>query len=152
MGKNKDYFPLAMIAFRKYMYHHCKEPLHYHHDGCPACDEILTTKQGKQRMGNITETDYFQRLQEGMETDDTFEDPPMKDSDFKFTVLTNSIEDEVLDLKNDVLKLVESVDLIRQSTVNLNHKLETLKFKMLGEKYLRLNKTTKEDTNVPNSN
>jgi hypothetical protein len=103
-------------------------------------------------MGNITETDYFQRLQEGMETDDTFEDPPTKSDDFKFTVLTNSIEQEVLDLKNDVLKLVESVDLIRQSTVNLNHKLETLKFKILGEKYLRLNKTTKEDTNVPNSN
>jgi len=147
MRKNKDYFPLAMLAFRKYMYHHCKEPLHYHHDGCPACDEILKPKIGdvfiseEEHMGNITETDYFQRLQEGMETDDTFEDPPTKDSDFKFTVLTSSIEQEVLDLKNDVLKLVENLDLIRQSVANLNHKLET-----------KLNKTKKEDTNVPNSN
>jgi len=28
---------------QKYMYHHCKEPLHNHHDGCPACDEIKRT-------------------------------------------------------------------------------------------------------------
>jgi hypothetical protein len=34
------YDPPAVIAFRKYMYHHCKEPLHNHHDGCPACDVI----------------------------------------------------------------------------------------------------------------
>ena len=28
---------------QKYMYHHCKEPLHNHHDGCPACNEIKRT-------------------------------------------------------------------------------------------------------------
>ena len=106
-------------------------------------------------MGNITETDYFQRLQEGMETDDTFEDPPTKDSDFKFTVLTSSIEQEVLDLKNDVLKLVENLDLIRQSVANLNHKLETrvqVVHNGLIDLKVKVNKTTKEDINVPNSN
>ena len=81
-------------------------------------------------MGNITETDYFQRLQEGM-------DSKGYDDDFKFTSLKRPVKEELLDLKNDVLQIVETLDLLHQSIVNLNHKLDA------GMKVLedRINKT-----------
>ena len=47
------------------------------------------------------------------------------DDDFKFTELKKSSDKEILDLKNDVLKLCDNLDLLTQSVTNLNHKVET---------------------------
>ena len=81
-------------------------------------------------MGNITETDHFQRLQEGM-------DSKSYNEDFKFRSLKRPVKEELLDLKNDVLQIVETLDLLHQSIVNLNHKLDT-RVKVLED---RINKT-----------
>jgi hypothetical protein len=48
----------------------------------------------------------------------------MLNDDFRFTELTGATEDEVLNLKNDVLKLVENMDKLKQDIINLNAKVK----------------------------
>ena len=43
---------------------------------------------------------------------------------FVFTELKKEHEQEILDLKNDVLKLVEEMDKVQQQTINLNAKIK----------------------------
>ena len=46
-------------------------------------------------------------------------------SEFKFSQLNKPLDSEVLDLKNDVLKLCDKMDTVEQGLINLNHKLKT---------------------------
>ena len=48
----------------------------------------------------------------------------MLNDDFRFTKLTGSNERELLDLKNDVLKIVENMDKLKQDIINLNAKVK----------------------------
>ena len=44
--------------------------------------------------------------------------------DHVFTELNKPLEDEIIALKNDVLKLVENVDILEQLILNLNYKVK----------------------------
>ena len=44
--------------------------------------------------------------------------------DHVFTELNKPLEDEIIALKNDVLKLVENVDRLEQLILNLNYKVK----------------------------
>ena len=46
-------------------------------------------------------------------------------SEFKFSQLTKPLDSEILDLKNDVLKLCDKMDAVEQGLINLNHKMKT---------------------------
>tara|TARA_Y100000310_G_scaffold93206_1_gene90748 strand:- start:1552 stop:1800 length:249 start_codon:yes stop_codon:yes gene_type:complete len=72
-------------------------------------------------MGNITETDHFQRLQEGMDSDD----------DFQFTQLNKPVEEELLSLKNDTLLLCDAVDASISGIKILKHMVQKLDKRML---------------------
>ena len=44
--------------------------------------------------------------------------------DHEFTELNKPLQDEILALKNDVLKLVENMDRLEQLILNLNHRVK----------------------------
>ena len=44
--------------------------------------------------------------------------------DHVFTELNQPLKDEIIALKNDVLKLVENMDRLEQLILNLNHKVK----------------------------
>jgi len=47
-----------------------------------------------------------------------------KVDEFRFNKLNGNIKDEVLDLKNDVLKLCDNMDDVKQRIINLNAKIK----------------------------
>jgi len=50
---------------------------------------------------------------------------PEGEQRFEFKELKKPLDDEIIDLKNDVLKLCEYMDVVQQGIINLNSKVNT---------------------------